>query len=160
MPAVGLALSLIPERAASEGTQNMKVNIRSSGKIVTATVMDNPTARDFVSLLPLTLSMNDLFGREKFAHLPKPLSEKGPRTHSYAVGDIAYWSPAHDVAIFYKQDGESIPSPGLIRIAKTNGGAEMFNVPGTVTVTIELAKQYNTAGLNALTSHSGRSRQQ
>jgi len=138
--AANLALSLTPERASSEGTLNMKINIKVSGKTVTATVMDNPTARDFVSLLPLNLSMNDLFGREKFAHLLKALSERGPRTHSYEVGDIAYWSPAHDVAIYYKQDGEPIPSPGIIPIAKISAGSERFNVPASVKVSIEIAK--------------------
>ena len=49
--AVGLVLSLITQRASSEGIQNMKININVSGKTVTATLMDNPTAKDFVSLL-------------------------------------------------------------------------------------------------------------
>jgi hypothetical protein len=92
------------------------------------------------SLLPLNLSLNDLFGREKFGNLPKALSEKGARTHAYEVGDIAYWSPAHDVAIYYRQDSESIPSPGIIPIGKIDGGTEVFNVPASVKVTIELAK--------------------
>ena len=88
--AVALALSLIPQAASSEGTQNMKINITVSGKTLIATVMDNPTAKDFVSLLPLTMSMKDLFGREKFGHLHKALSEKGPRKNTHEVGDIAY----------------------------------------------------------------------
>ena len=138
--AVGLALSLIPQRASSEGTQNMKINIKVSGKTVTAKLMDNPTARDFASLLPLNVSMKDLFGREKFGHLQKALSEKGPRTKTYEVGDIAYWSPAHDVAIYYHHDGESIPSPGVIPIARISSGTEVFNAPGSVNVTIEISK--------------------
>ena len=134
------ASSLNHEQASSEESQNMKIDIKIAGKIVTATVADNETARDFISLLPLNLSMNDLFGREKFANLPKALSEKGPRTHSYEVGDIAYWSPNRDVAIYYRQDGDSIPSPGIIPIARIHAGAEAFNVPGSVKVAIELAK--------------------
>jgi hypothetical protein len=122
-----LAANLIAAQASSEGTHNMKINIIVFGKTVTATVMDNPTAKDFVSLLPLTMSMKDLLGREKFGHLQKALSEKGPRTNTYEVGDIAYWSPAHDIAIYYHQDGESIPSPGVIPIAKINGRTEVFN---------------------------------
>ncbi len=54
-----------PERASSETSYNMKINIKISGKTLTATLVDNPTARDFVSLLPLKISMNDLFGRER-----------------------------------------------------------------------------------------------
>ncbi|NWA25540.1 hypothetical protein HX866_11595 [Pseudomonas gingeri] len=48
----------------------MKVRITVHGKSVLASPADNPTARDFASLLPITLSVNDLYGREKFAGLP------------------------------------------------------------------------------------------
>ena len=127
-------------KASERTTTNMKIRISIADKVVTATVADNATARDFVSVLPLKVSMKDLFGREKYANLPKALSENGPRTTSYEVGDIAYWSPAHDVAIYYKQGGESIPSPGIIPIAKIDAGAEAFNVPGSLKVMIEIAK--------------------
>jgi hypothetical protein len=129
-----------PERASSEGSHDMKINIKLGGKVLTASLAANATARDFVSLLPLNLSMKDLFGREKYGDLPKPLSEKGPRENRYEVGDIAYWSPDHQFAVYYHQDGESIPSPGIIPIAKIDVGAEAFNVPGSVKVTIEIAK--------------------
>jgi len=132
--------NLNAQLTSSERIHKMRINIRIGEKIISATVLDNETARDFISLLPLSLSMNDLFGREKFGNLPKALSENGPRTHSYEVGDIAYWSPDHDVAIYYRQDGDSIPSPGVIPVAKIDAGTEAFHVPGPVKVIIELAK--------------------
>ena len=118
----------------------MKINVKVGGKVLTATLAENATARDFASVLPLSVSMNDLFGREKYGDLPKALSEKGPKQNRYEVGDIGYWSPDHQLAVYYRQDGESIPSPGIIPIAKIDAGTEAFNVPGSVTVTIELAK--------------------
>ena len=118
----------------------MKINITIGGKILTATLADNATARDFVSVLPLNLSMKDLFGREKYGDLPKALSENGPRKNRYEVGDIAYWSPNQQFAVYYHQDGESIPSPGIIPIAKMEAGTEAFHVSGSVKVAIELAK--------------------
>jgi len=81
-----------------------------------------------------------LFHREKFAHLPKAISTEGERAHTYEAGEIAYWSPGPDVAIYYRQDGEPIPPPGIIPIGKIDAGAEVFDVPGSVKVTIELAK--------------------
>lgn len=123
-----------------EKEQNMKINIRIGGKALTATLADNATAKDFASVLPLTLSMKDLFGREKYGDLPKALSENGPRKKRYEVGEIAYWSPAKQFAVYYHQDGEAIPSPGIIPIAMIDDGAEAFNVSGSVKVTIELAK--------------------
>ena len=67
----------------------MKLRLTVNGKAITATLIDSETTRDFASLLPLTLTMNDLFRREKFARLPRAISREGKRTHTYAVGDIA-----------------------------------------------------------------------
>jgi hypothetical protein len=97
----------------------MKININIGGKILTANVLDNETAQDFVSLLPLNVSMNDLFGREKYGDLTKALSENSPRKNRYEVGDIAYWSPDHQFAIYYRQDGEAIPSPALFPLPRS-----------------------------------------
>jgi hypothetical protein len=84
--------------------------------------------------------MNDLFRREKFGRLPRAISKEGKRTHTYEVGDIAYWSPGRDVAIFYRHDGQEIPNPGLIVIGKIDSDAEAFDVPGSVKVTVDLIK--------------------
>ena len=115
----------------------MKIRVKIGDKDVTATLIDSETTRDFVSLLPLTLNMNDLFGREKFGRLPRAISEGGTRTRTYDVGDVIYWSPGPDVAMFYRHDGQSIPSPGIIVMGKIDSGVEALNVPGSVTVTIE-----------------------
>ena len=85
---------------------------------IEATLADYDAARDFASLLPLSLSMNDLFRREKFAALPRAIAEQGKRTRDYSVGTIGYWPHGPDVAIFYRHDGERIPEPGLIVIGK------------------------------------------
>lgn len=125
--------------ASTERTRNVKIRIKVADKSITATLAHNDTARDFVSVLPLNVTTNDLFGREKYGDLPKALSERGPRQKRYEVGDVAYWSPEHQFAIYYHQDGESIPSPGIISIARIDAGTEAFNVRGSVKVTIELA---------------------
>ena len=45
----------------------MKLRLTVGDQKITATPIDSETTRDFISLLPLTLTMNDLFEREKFA---------------------------------------------------------------------------------------------
>ena len=115
----------------------MKIKITIGGKVLTASVQKNDTASEFLSLLPLKLSMKDLFQREKYCALPQALTTSGPATNKYAVGDIAYWSPGRDLAIYYKQDGETIPSPGIILLARIDAGVEAFHLPGDVEVTIE-----------------------
>ncbi len=126
------------DNTTTKHTSAVKIKLTIDNKILTATLADNATARDFASLLPLTLTINDLFRREKFGHLPRAISDKGKRTHTYQIGVLAYWSPSHDVAVYYRQDGEKIPEPGIIVIGKIDSGVAAFDVAGSVKVTIEL----------------------
>jgi hypothetical protein len=116
--------------------QTMKLRLTIDGKTLSATLLDSPTARDFAALLPLSLTMSDLFGREKFAHLPRALAEGGERRHDYAIGDIIYWSPGKDIAIYYRHDETPIPSPGIIVLGRIDGSVAALDVPGSVAVTI------------------------
>ena len=133
----GSASSKLPTDLSTKQASSMKIIIKVGDKAVTATLIDSKTTRDFVSLLPLTLTMNDLFGREKFARLPRAISEEGERTKTYEVGDIIYWSPGPDVAIYYRHDEQPIPDPGIIVLGKIDAGVEAFNVPGSVKATVE-----------------------
>ena len=126
--------------ASSQGPAVMKITVKVGDKVLTVTPADNETSRDFVSLLPLTVTMDDLFGREKFGQLPRAISAAGPRTNTYEVGEIVYWSPGPDVAIYYRDDGQTIPPPGVIVIGKIDAGFEALNLPGSVKVSFELAK--------------------
>lgn len=118
----------------------MQIRLKVGDQAITATLIGSETTRDFVSLLPLTITMNDLFGREKFGHLPRAISDGAKRVRSYEVGQVIYWSPGPDVAIYYRHDGSSIPSPGIIVIGKVDSGVEALNVPGAVKATIGLVK--------------------
>jgi hypothetical protein len=50
------------------------------------------------------------------------------------VGDVAYYAPWGNLAIFYK---EFRYSKGLIRLGRIDAGVEALNVPGPLKVTIE-----------------------
>lgn len=133
------ALQVQPVQPSTQESKTVKIRLKVGDQELPATLLDNATARDFAAQLPLTLSMQDLFQREKFASLPRALSEAGPRSDAYEVGQIGYWSPGPDVAVFYRQDGAKIPQPGIILIGTIDRGIESFNVSGSVRVTIELA---------------------
>ncbi|MBK6019107.1 cyclophilin-like fold protein [Streptomyces sp. MBT53] len=116
----------------------MRIRLTAGVTVLDAPLDDNATARDFASLLPLTLQMNDLFKREKYGHLPRSLTAGGEPRFSYEVGDIAYWSPGPDIAVFYAHDGQSIPDPGIIVLAEIGSGVDALKkYDGTVDVTIE-----------------------
>ena len=55
----------------------------------------------------------------------------------YEVGQLIYWSPGLDVAVYYRDDGERIPAPGIIVLGTVEANGEALNVPGSVRVTID-----------------------
>ena len=80
----------------------MKICMDIEGTAITATLLDTATARDFASLLPLTLTLNDYAATEKISDLPRRLSTEGaPLGSDPSVGDIAYYSPWENLALFY-----------------------------------------------------------
>ncbi len=48
-----------PTELSSEQANRMKINIRIGNEVVTATLIDSKTTQDFISLLPLTLTLED-----------------------------------------------------------------------------------------------------
>jgi hypothetical protein len=139
-PAGSGAGSESPASTRQKEAHKMKIRLRVGDRTITATLLDSAAARDFAALLPLTLTMNDLFAREKYGRLPRAISEDSRRTHTYEVGQIAYWPPGPDVAVFCRQDGQSIPAPGIIVLATIDSGVEALGFRGSRDVTFELAE--------------------
>jgi len=115
----------------------IKITITIGDKVLTAMLNDNPTTRDFISLLPLTLTLDDYAGTEKVIKLSKKLSVKNsPSGSDPSVGDIAYYSPWGNLAFFYNDFGYS---NGLIILGKIDSDMEVFKKhSGTVKVRIDL----------------------
>lgn len=119
-------------------SKNHKIRITVNKFEIEATLNNSEMSRDFISLLPLDLMMKDLFGREKFANLPRSISVEGTQIQNYEVGDIAYWASGEDLSIFYRQDGQKIKK-GLYLLGKVKSDIESFNTPGSVPVKVEVA---------------------
>jgi hypothetical protein len=118
-----------------EKANTMKIRLTINGKAIPATLRDNATSRDFLSLLPLTLTLEDYNATEKISYLPRKLSTTGaPAGIDPEIGDIAYYAPWGNLAIFYKDFRHS---PGLIRLGRIDGGVEALNASGSISITIE-----------------------
>ena len=115
----------------------MKIRFVLGETSVTATLDDSAASRDFVSLLPLSIEMKDLFQREKSGDLPRAISEEGRRQYTYEVADVVYWPPGPHVAVFYGQDGRTLREPGMIRLGAIDAGVEAFAPGSSVKVRIE-----------------------
>jgi len=117
----------------------MKIVLKAGERSAAATLDDNPTARDFASLLPITLALEDYAATEKISYLPRKLSTEGaPAGVVPSIGDIAYYAPWGNLAIFHKDFGYS---SGLVKLGKIDSGLEALSVSGSVKVTIEHAEE-------------------
>ena len=106
----------------------MKIRMIINNEEFTATMYDNPSAKDFISLLPLTLTLEDYAGTEKVSTLPKKLSLKdAPAGCDPSVGDITYYSPWGTLAIFYRDFGYA---RGLVRLGRIDSMAQFMKSCG------------------------------
>jgi hypothetical protein len=117
-----------------------RIKITVGDRVLTAVLFDNETARDFFTLQPMTVRANDYVSREKYWHLPRALAAGGDRENEFERGDLGFWIPNNDMALFYNHDGSTLPTSGLIVIARITSGLEVFNrYPGSVELKIEAA---------------------
>jgi hypothetical protein len=117
-----------------------RLRITVGDRALLAMLLDNETARDFLNLLPMTTRASDYISREKYWRLPRSLAARSERENEYERGDLGFWIPNNDMALFYNHDGSTLPTPGLIVIARISSGLEVFNkYPGSVEIKIELA---------------------
>jgi hypothetical protein len=124
-----------PTEISTERSDSIKIRITIDGTEHTATLNDSQTTRDFLALLPLTLTMEDYAGTEKVSDLPASLSTEGaPEGSDPSVGDIGYYAPWGNLAIYYR---DFRYSSGLVILGKIDGGMEAFSGSGPVNVTIE-----------------------
>jgi len=116
----------------------MKMRIKIGKEVLTATMLDTEASRDFVSMLPLKLRLKDYAGTEKVSDLPGKLSTKGaPSGYDPSVGDIAYYAPWGNLAIFYKDFGYA---KGLIKLGSIESGIEkLAKMQGEFDAILELA---------------------
>lgn len=88
-------------------------------------MLDNATSRDFMSLMPMTLTLKDYAGTEKVSNLPRKLSTQGaPPGSDPSAGDITLYAPWGNLAIFYKDFGYA---SGLIILGRMDGGIDQLS---------------------------------
>lgn len=116
---------------------SMKVNITVGSRTITATMEDNAAARDFLSRLPLEVTLNDYNNITEKVFYPSPALTTTGVTRGCAPtpGDITIYAPWNNVAIFCKSWSQS---NDLIKIGRIDGnGIEALSVAGDVAVKFE-----------------------
>ena len=100
----------------------MRIRLTFNNQSMIATLYDNPSARDLMSLLPLDLTIDNYGNNEKIAYLPRKLTEEGSGPFgNEAPGDLCYFAPWGNLALFYAGYRWS---EGVIRLGRFEGSFE------------------------------------
>lgn len=138
--AAGLALSSSvrakPNAVSGQKGAAMRLRFIFADQDFTATLEDNLSARDLVSMLPLDLTIADYSTNEKIAYLPRKLTEEGSgRFGNEAPGDLCYFAPWGNLAMFH---GSYRWSNGLIRLGRLDREPEPLLVRGEYPLRVEI----------------------
>lgn len=146
---VGLFLVLVAALGANAGSAQqdnnstfaegkMKIRIIVDGTELSGMLEDNAAARDFAAMLPMDLTLEDYHGTEKIADLPSRLSTDGtPDGVDPDVGDITYFAPWGNLALFYRDFGYS---RGLVWLGRIETGVERLAGHDALSARIELVE--------------------
>ncbi|MFJ9589529.1 cyclophilin-like fold protein [Streptomyces acidicola] len=122
--------------SGSDRSTPMDIRVTLDGQPVEATLNDSPAARDLASLLPLTLDLEDFHETERIADPPRKLTtEDAPEPEAPKTGDLTYYAPWGNLAIFYK-DGPSASSD-LLLLGHIDADADQLS--GADRITVEAA---------------------
>lgn len=125
------------EEPVTPGISSPNVNISVGDRTITATMEDNAAGRDFLSRLPLEVTLNDYNNTTEKIFYPDPaLTTEGvTRGCAPTPGDITIYAPWGNVAIFCKSWSHS---DDLIKIGRIDGdGIEALNIGGDIAVKFE-----------------------
>tara|TARA_Y100000782_G_scaffold107401_1_gene129639 strand:- start:187 stop:660 length:474 start_codon:yes stop_codon:yes gene_type:complete len=117
--------NLRAENAPGNKENTMQITMEIDGEIINASLENGSSAAaDFYAMLPLTLTLTDYASTEKVSDLPGKLSTRtDPAGTSAKAGDITYYAPWGNLAIFYKNFGHA---NGLVKLGTMESGVDLL----------------------------------
>ena len=116
--------------------ENARIKLTVDGNEIFVNLDESQASREFLEMLPLTLTFEDFNNTEKIASLPDELSTEGlPSGYTPEVGDFSYYAPWSNISVFYK---DFRYSNSLYKLGRVESGTEILeNMNGNFEVTIE-----------------------
>ena len=113
-----------------------KLEIEAGGQTFTAALLDNPAARALLEQLPMTVSMEELNGNEKYYYMPNSLPVNAERPGNIHAGDLMLYG-SDCLVLFYESFSSGYSYTRLGSIDDPSGLAAALG-GGNVTVTFQL----------------------
>lgn len=130
-----------PDSPSESENESIDIRITIGETVVTATLDNSETSRDFAELLPLTLDMTRFYDREYAGSLrPASLSQNGETIDDFENGDVTYYVAGNALAIFFDK-ADRYDQSGLIRMGKITSGLDaLIQMQGDEQMVITLAE--------------------
>ncbi len=127
-----------PEASSSEsGTTAITMTVGDT--VITAELSDSQTTRDFLALLPRTVTLSRYGDREYYGNPGGTLSTEGEAIPDFENGDVTFYPPSGNLAIFFGNENTSNQA-NLIRMGKITSELSVFeNFPQTIEMQISVA---------------------
>ena len=124
----------------AEEVQAKKIKMLFAGEQATVVLDNHPAVRDFLSMLPLTVTFEDYNGVEKIGYLPRKLDTEGsPSSCEPSVGTFAYYEPWDNLSVFYQDFRHS---EGLVPLGRIESGMNsLARMQGDFSVRLEIDEQ-------------------
>ncbi len=120
--------------------QNTRIKLTFNNNEVYAVITNSKAGNDFLSLLPMNLKIEDFNNTEKISYLKKKLNTQNePDGINPKAGDITYYAPWGNLAIFYKNFRYSNNLIYLGKFENISDISKLSNIKGNFDMRIELA---------------------
>ena len=121
-----------PPDESKEDLAMPQLSIKVGGQTFTATLLDNPTTRALLERLPMSVSMSELNGNEKYYYLPDSLPANSQRPGNIRAGDLMLYG-SDCLVLFYESFSSgysytrlgSIDDPSGLATALGHGSVEV-----------------------------------
>lgn len=124
----------IEEKTMNEFTSKIRLTINN--ETFTATLEDNETSREFLNKLPLTITMNELNGNEKYYYFDS-LPSNSKKVGKINTGDIMLYSD-NCLVLFYDTFNTSYT---YTKIGKLDNPSNLKDIVGTGKIEISIEKE-------------------
>ncbi len=114
------ACNLVYGDNTNMNTLNNTINLKINNKEYKLILYDNQTAKEFLSMMPLTITMNDLNANEKYHNLNKTLTTQSSRGGSIKTGDFMLYGN-NCLVLFYENFSTSYSYTKIGYIENTSG---------------------------------------
>jgi hypothetical protein len=127
--------------AQTGGAQVSATRVRFStvGGEIVVRLTDNPTSRDLVSQLPLTLTFEDHAGREKISYLPGRLTTDGSPGSTPRNGNLFYYKPWGNIGVY--SDAPDGHDDDVITLGTVESGMDRLDALERGPVTVEVTEE-------------------